>query len=238
VDEQLVALYHQHVAAAYDRQMRLGDFLDREAPGADWQYEVPTSTLSFGQTVKFTAHDLGSHATPDNSWLWAWCNPSVTPTPANRELGRAVQQLGERLGIPAFSAMQYFDVTPVLGEELGQIASHVFGIVIGGELGYHAYYTMPFEHGRFTALLRDERLRCNEPYPLLRISTIFPQVISSYPIFSHRAALLGYLDWYAFEPQQDDSCVQVVENGDVVMRAEFDHLSRLTNLSGKLHGRK
>src|SRR5262249_43086439 len=160
-----------------------------------------TATLKFGSSVTFQAHDLGSHAEPDNSWMWVWCNPHLNLTPANQALGAAVRGLGKRLGIGAFSATSYFDVGPILGDDLGPVAADVFGIVGGGELGYNAYYTMPFENGRFTALLRDERLRCDEPYPLLRIATIFPQVTSGYPVLNHRSAFAGYLDWYGYTPE-------------------------------------
>jgi|SRR5579883_326697 len=236
MDEQLIALYHRHVAAACDRQMRLGDFIEREAPGENWHYQVSTATLSFGAKVKFEAHDLGSHAFTDNSWLWVWCNPHLHLTATNHELATAVQQLGQQLGIPAFTATRYFDVEPILGEQLSEVASHVFGIVVGGELGYHAHYTMPFEHGRFTALLRDERLRCDEPHPLLRISSIFPQALCDYPIMDHRAAFLAYLNWYGYTPEVAGQSVCVVENGEEVMRAEFDELNRMTNLTGRFRG--
>lgn len=237
MDEQLVALYHRHVAAAYDRQMRLGDFIEREAPGENWSYQTSTATLKFGAKVVFTAHDLGSHAAPDNSWMWVWCNPHLGLTPSNRALAASVQQLGTRLGIPAFGATTYFDIGPVLGEQLGEVASHVFGIVIGGEFGYSAHYTMPFANGRFTALLRDDRLRCDEPYPLVRIASIFPRAISEYPVLDHRAAFLGYLDWYGFVPEADARCVRIVEGGEEVMRADFDKRNRMKNLTGRFQGR-
>jgi hypothetical protein len=236
MDEQLIALYHRHVAAAFDRQMRLADFIEREAPGENWHYQVSTATLRFGENVQFQAHDLGSHATSDNSWLWVWCNPHLNLTPANRELAEAVQRLGQQHNIPAFTATRYFDVGPILGEHLGEIASHVFGIVIGGELGYNAYYTMPFANGRFTALLRDDRLRCDEPYPLARIASVFPRAIGSYPILNHRDAFLGYLDWYGLTPESEGQAVRVNDNGEEVMRADFDELNRMTNLTGRLKG--
>jgi hypothetical protein len=238
MDERLVALYHQHVAAAYDRQMRLADLIEREAPGANWHYQTSTATLRFGDTLQFAAYDLGSHAFPDNSWMWVWCNPHLKLTPANRELAEAVRQLGQQHGIPAFSATSYFDVGPILGEQLTEVASHVFGLVVAGELGYPAYYTMPFENGRFTALLRDDRLRPDEPYPLVRIASIFPRALSDYPILDHRAAFLGYLRWYGFAPEANGRSVRVVENGEEVMRAEFDELNRMTNLTGRFKGQQ
>src|SRR5262249_7972088 len=100
VDQALLTLYHRHVAVAFDRQMRLADFLDRyEASGKPYVYTISTATLEFGDAVRFTALDLGSHADPDNSWLWAWCNPHLKLTTANRKLGKAVRDLGADAGI-------------------------------------------------------------------------------------------------------------------------------------------
>src|SRR5262249_7949703 len=126
MDEQLIALYHQHVAAAFDRQMRLADFLERKASGANWNYQVSTATLKFGPKVTFEAHALGSYADPDGSWMWDWLNPQLNLTPANLKLAKAVQRLGKKLGISAFTADRYFVVEPILGEELSEDAAYVF----------------------------------------------------------------------------------------------------------------
>src|SRR5262245_9648327 len=101
MDQALIALYHRHIAATFDRQMRFADFLDREkVSGSVYQFTTSTATLEFGSTVRFVALDLGSTADPDNSWLWAWSHPQLNLTPANRALGDAVHQLGEKVGSP------------------------------------------------------------------------------------------------------------------------------------------
>ena len=61
MDHQLIALYQRHVAPAFDRQLRFNEFLERKAPGADWEYDSETATLSFGK-LKFEAPVVGSHA--------------------------------------------------------------------------------------------------------------------------------------------------------------------------------
>jgi len=230
--EQLVALYHRHVAAAYDKQLRLGDFLERETDGATWNYHVSTGTLSFGPTVKFQAMDLGSHSTPDNTWLWGWYSSQLSYTAMSGELAASVVKIGDRYKIDAFLATQAIDLRPILGEDLSRIAANVFGIIVSGELGYHAYYTMPYRRGRSTVLLRDERLRINEPNPLGRVALIFPQVLTGFPILDQRAALIGYLNWYAYVPKTEGQVVRVVEEGVELMRAEFDEDNRMTSLTG------
>lgn len=235
MDAQLVALYHRHVAAAYDQQLRLGDFLDREAAGAALHYQVSTATLSFGPAVRFRALDLGSHSTLDNSWLWGWYSSQLNLA-TTAELCMAVRDLGERTGVPAFTAAQAFDPGPVLGEELGRIASHAFGIVVSGELGFQGYYTVPYRRGRSAVLLRDDRLKVTEPNPVARVATIFPQVLTGFPILDHRAALLGYLAHYGVAPAVEGRAVVAAGSGTEALRAEFDDLNRLTNLTGTVQG--
>jgi len=232
MDAKLVALYHRHVAAAYDRQLRLGDFLERETNGANWHYQVSTSTLSFGPSVKFQANDLGSHSTLDNSWLWGWYSSQTNLTAAMNEFCEAIRGLGSRHDIRAFLLTQPFDVGAVLGTELGGIASHVFGIITSGELGYQAYYNIPYKRGRSTVLLRDDRLRVTEPAPLARVATIFPQVLAGFPITDQRAALIGYLASYDITPEASGRLIRVVEGGVESLRAEFDEQHRLSNLTG------
>jgi hypothetical protein len=234
MDEQLIALYHRHVATAFDRQLRLNDFLERHTDGQNWNYTISTATLEFGTQVQFEAHYLGSHAHPDNSWLWAWANPHLKLTAANRKLAKSVCALGSQTEVTAFSADRQFDLTPLFGDELSEHAAHIFGSVLGCELGYDAYYTIPFEHGRATALIRDDRLRLTEDFPINRILIVFPQVISALPVFDHKAALISYATAYRLTvtPVSDRLVITAAEGGELT--ATFDTQGRLADLKGFL----
>jgi hypothetical protein len=237
VDERLLALYLRHVGMGFDRQLRLGEYLQQNAEGQEWGYTTSTATLTFGSNVRFEAHDLGSHADPDNSWLWVWNNPHLQLTPANHELAKAVRLLGSKTGIKVFSAKRQFDLGPLLGD-LSEHAAHVFGMVLGGELGYDAYYTMPFQHGRYTALIRDERLRFTEDYPISHILSVFPQTIGALPVYDHRAAFIAYAEAYHLTlTQEPDRIVATApEGGELV--AAFDGQRRLKELKGTVGPKK
>src|SRR6478672_2472460 len=103
MDEQLITLYHRHAAAAFDRQVRFNEFLDRKAGGEDWEYDTDTATLSFGK-LKFEALFVGSHAFHNNSWLWGWSNKNLKLTITNRALGDTVRSVVHRLGVHALAA--------------------------------------------------------------------------------------------------------------------------------------
>jgi len=231
MDQALMALYHRHVVAAYDRQRRLADFLERNASGQGWNYTISTATLELG-TIQFEALYLGSHADPDNSWLWAWCNPHLNLTPDNRELGDAIRKLARDANIPAFAAEGQVSCADLLGPAVSPRTAHALAAVVAGELGFDAYYTIPFEHGRAAAVIRDGRLRAEVPNPAARIVSVFPQALAAFPVPNHREAFAAYAAWHGLAVEEAPRGVSVLDNGKEVLKAEFDHLNRLTELKG------
>ncbi len=233
MDQALMALYHRHVAAAFDRQLLLADFLDREAKGEPWGYTISAATLTFGDTVRFEALDLGSHADPDNSWLWSWAHPHLNLTADNRELGEAVRELGRRVGVAAFRADRQVSCADLLGPDLSPLAAHVFAAVVSGELGFDAHYTMPFAHGRAAAVIRDARLRAGVPDPAARVLAVFPQVLAAFPVADHRAAFTAYAASYGLALEEAPEGVRVLAGGEPKLEARFDDQGRLTQVTGR-----
>jgi hypothetical protein len=229
MDDQLIALYHRHVATAFDRQLRMADFLQRKGAGKKWEYDIATATLAFGK-VKFEAPLLGSHAEHNNSWLWAWSNRNLKLTVTNRALGDAVRVLVHRLGVHALAAPG-FSLEPLLGPELTESAADVVGILLAEELGYDGYYTAPYEGGRATILVRDDRLKFAERHPLRRVITVFPQVIATMPVYDHKAALTGYAKDYGLAVADAPGGLKVTGDGGE-LTATFDDRKRLTELKG------
>jgi hypothetical protein len=233
MDQGLIDLYHRHVAAAFDRQLRLGALLEQEAGGAAWQYTISKAKLTFGTNVEFTALDLGSHADPDNSWLWTWCNPNLNLTADNWELAHSVQKLGHNTGIAIFTADRQVSCEQWLGDDVSPVAAHAFAVILAGELGFDAYYTIPFTHGRSATLIRDKRLQAQVPDPAARIVSTFSQAISAFPILDHRAAFIAYAEWYGLTVRQEP-IVRVLSGRKELMIAEFDARNRLTKLNATI----
>jgi hypothetical protein len=234
VSRTLPDLYHRHVAAAFDRQMRLSDFLEANGGGEGWGYDVPSASLTFGEAIRFEAQLLGSFAEGNATWLWAWANRHLNLPPANATLAEAVRGLGKVHGLPLFTADESVRCGELLPEELLDSAAHVFGVVVAGELGHDAYYTLPYEGGRGVALLQDARVRSPEPHPLVRIASVFPQAISSYTVLDHRAAFVAYVESYGFQAGGAGQEVSVRSAEAPVMAARFDERNRLVELKGRI----
>jgi hypothetical protein len=238
MDEQIIELFLRHVGMAFDQQLKLGEFLEGNTKSANWNYTISTGTLEFGTAIRFEAHDLGSHAFPDNSWFWAWCNPQLKLTAANQELGQKAQALGEKLGIQALTAKRYFDLGPVLDKELSEHAAHIFGIICSREFSYDAYYTMPFDNGRMVTLIRDNRLQFVEDHPIIRIQSVFPQVISALPVPNHHSAFMAYAQAYGLEVTSEQNREIVVNAKGNRLTASFDTSQRLTELKSTVGAKK
>jgi hypothetical protein len=235
MDQQLIALYHRHVAAAFDRQLRFNEFVVRKAPGEDWEYDTETAILTFGK-LKFEAPLIGTHSFSNNSWLWAWSNKHVKLTVTNRALGDTVRMLVHRLGVHALAAAG-FSLEPLLGPELTEDAAHVLGMVLARELGYNAYHLTPYEGGTGLTIIRDNRLDFTERRPLVRLITIFPQVIDALTVFDHRAAFIGHAHDYQLAITEVPGGVRVTHGKDELV-ARFDDRNRLTGLEGTVTAEK
>jgi hypothetical protein len=230
MDEQLIALYHRHVAAAFDRNLRLAEFVAQKAGKVKWKYEIASASLVLGPKLKFEAPLLGSHAHSNDSWLWAWSNRNLKLTLTNRALGDLVRVTAHRLTVPTL-AHPGFSLEPLLGPELTEHAADVIGTVLGRELEYDAYYIVPEEGHDSTVLVRDDRLKATERYPLYRVLTVFPKVVAALPVFDHRAALTEYARGYGLTVTPMAGTLTIT-NGKGTLTATFDDHDKLTKIEG------
>ena len=230
MDEQLIALYHRHVATAFDRRLRLAEFVAQKAGKVKWKYDVATASLMCGPKLKIEAPLLGSHAHGNDSWLWAWSNRNLKLTLTNRALGDLVRVTAQRLGVPML-AHAGFSLEPLLGPELTKHAAVVIGAVLSRELDYDAYH-IEAEKGYDSAILvREPRLKAADRYALHRVLTVFPKVVKELPVFDHRAALTNYARDYGLTVTSEAGVLKV-SDGKGELTATFDDRDRLKSLDG------
>jgi hypothetical protein len=230
MDEQLIALYHRHVATAFDRSLRLAAFVAEKAGKVKWKYEVATAELVCGPKLRFDAPLLGSHAHGNDSWLWAWSNRNLKLTLPNRALGDLVRVTAHRIRVPVF-AHAGFSLEPLLGPELTEHAALIIGAVFSRELDFDSYYIAPEEGHTSTILVRDERFKFTERHALHRVLTVFPKVAAALPVFDHRAALEAYAHDYGLTATTAAG-VLTISDGKGTLTATFDDRDRLTKLDG------
>ncbi len=206
---------------AFDRQLLLAELV-QDLP---WTYDIQKGVLSFGDQFHWKAEVLGTESEETNTWLWSWANETSKIPPEQQAASLKLKALGEQHGIAEFTE-------PMV--PLDHADGHAFAsIAVGKGLG-KAYYRGPYEGGAAFLLFTDEQIQFNVDDPLRRIITVFPQAISAMELSDHREALRGYLEFYGFEPQEDDGSLVVIQNDQQVLRAEFDEHRRLKELKGTL----
>ena len=230
MDEQLIALYHRHVAAAFDRKLRLAAFVHEKAGKVKWRYDVATATLSCGPKLAFEAPLLGSHAHGNHSWLWAWANRNLKLTLTNRALGDLVRMTAHRVGVPML-AHPGFPLEPLLGPELTKHAAEVLGAILSHELGFDAYHVEREDDYDSAILVRNEKLKAAERYPLHRVQTVFPKVVAELPVPDHRAALAAYARDYGLSVTEIPHTLKITD-GKGELTATFDEHDQLAKLDG------
>lgn len=135
-----------------------------------------------------------------------------------------------RLGVPML-AHPGFSLEPLLGPELTPHAAEVLGIVLGRELEYNAHHIVPEEGHDSTVLVRHDRLKFTERYPLHRVLTVFPKVVAALPVFDHLAALADYARDYGLTAGVTEG-VLTITDGKGTLTATFDAHDRLAKLEG------
>lgn len=219
------SLFNQHVAAAFERQLRLGDVVGDRA----WNFSMDDGTLSFakkgffGKTLPLHVQILGTESEGSSTWLWAWANtqsgiPEVLLATANR-----LHEVGDEYGIPELVKSQL---------PLEELDGHQAGLVASGIHGRGAYYRCPYEGGAMFVQLPEVELP-KVDYPALRVVSVFPQVIDVFEITDHRTPLRGLMDSLGFRFSQDTPTeLAGQEPGGGKVRARFDALGRMIELEG------
>lgn len=230
MDETLIALFHRFAGLAFDREERFLEFVARKAPGEKRSLDVENGVLRFGPKLQFEALLVGVHADHNNSWMWTWANRTMKMSLTNRALGDTIRALAHRVMSPNF-AKPAFPLELVIGPELAPNAALFFAAILLGELDYDAYLIAKHDGNPALFLIRDQRLRYHEKYPLARILKLFPKIIVAIPVTDHRTAFTSYVQSYGLTAAEEQDRLKV-SSGSSELLATFDERGRLVKLDG------
>ena len=209
-------------ATAFEKQLMLNSIVGERA----WEFDADSGKITFlpqsagDEPLAFDVQILGSASQQSSTWRWAWANESVSENLASDSL-----LLSERTTIPEFKVPQL----PIDFNASDDHRIAMTSVVLLSHLsGADAYYRGPYEGGAGFFILRDPRLELG-PIDAIRISMVFPQVISNLTITNHRAAFLSYLEERRVPAQEHNDEVQVTI-GNSSLNARFDNLNRLADI--------
>jgi hypothetical protein len=96
--------------------------------------------------------------------------------------------------------------------------------------GASAYYLANYGQGTMVVTVKSELIDRVAKNDFARVSSIFPQVISTFEI-NHRTAFMYYLTQKGYALTETATTVSAMAGADT-LTATFDHLGRLANLQG------
>ncbi len=214
----------EYAAAAFDKQLRIADFLGE---GWSWQLDTTSGVLTItqkgGGKILMPVQILGSESQHAGTWLWSWANEESALPPKMVAAALALRRFGETNGIREFTEPEIpVDYLP------GDVISMV-GVGLSDSCGY---FRGPYDGGAVFLLIEQIPGMTEPPHPVARISTVFPQVLSALPIPNHEKAFDSYVRYYHFETRSEPGCVIATHAQFGELIGEFDELHRMTNLKG------
>jgi hypothetical protein len=210
-------LLERYAALACDKQNDLYEVIGDNS----WNADMDTGTISFGPALVFPMQVLGTFSHSSQTWLWAWANAqSNLPARLLTQAGQ-LRAYGEQHGIELLTVSE-FDATD---RDL-----HLIGIVASGMFGASAYYLANYGQGTMVVTVKSELIDRVAKNDFIRISSVFPQVISTFEM-SHRPAFIHYLTQKGHALTETATTVSAAAGSDT-LTATFDHLGRLANLQG------
>jgi hypothetical protein len=219
-------IFEEHAAASYDKQLVLADLLGNYR----WDFDLRAGRLTFvrpeRETLEIDIQLLGTEAEGPGTWLWSWAN-AVSGIPAHLlSASTSLRSFGEQHSIAELTEPEVM---------LAKADGHKLSMVASGLLAADAYYRVPYSGGAAFVLIMQGSLRLSPVDPLARVTSIFPQVISGFPISDHRRALLGYLYYYGFTIGEDTPArIQAsTPYGSIV--ATLDEQGRVTTIEASVN---
>jgi len=193
-------------------------FYEREG-SRDWNVDLGTGQLSFTGGGTYAVELLGTTADADQTFQWAWANPSAAP--GRFGLADAVRDFGVQHAVHPLDQDRFTAPAPL------PLALTCVGLALSGA---NAGFTPKTDSGNACFLVRlPEPLA---PPDLVQLATLISGVVAAFAV-PHRLVVLGAGEaWeWPVEPQGD---VLVLRHPEGDLRATFDPSGRLEEMSTTL----
>ena len=196
---------------------------------AGWDFSMEEGRLRFDNGMAFRAEVVGSESDQSDTWLWAWANDaSGIPLPLT-DAARIAKAHGTTHSILELTTPQL-----KLSEDLH---GYYLSAVVSGLVSANAFYACPHEAGSVFLLIRDDSFPLESAGTeelVLRICSIFPQVVMNFTVSDHALALECYLQSAGLTAEREKKKIVAWKDGRKLLKAKFDGASRLTEISAAL----
>ena len=212
-------LFAQHVATGMARQLALADLLGDRG----WQLDLNAGSVTFGNDLRYPVQLLGTESHADRTWLWAWANTASNLDPALLQLAGWLREHGRAEGLRELAE-------PSL--RLDHVDGHRLALVASGLTG-RAYYRGTYDGGAIFFHLENLPARVQGAVPPEKAFTVLGQVLQAFAV-AHRPVVVSFLRQQGWRVDASPSGVAGRHPGGSQMQVTFDHLGRISNLTGSV----
>lgn len=213
-------LLEKYAGIAFEKQHNLAEIIGDN----DWQIDMNTGLISFGEKLHFRMQILGSYAFNSGTWLWAWANEASNIPDSLLKEANELKQLGEDYNIEFLSMPEY---------QIEPIDVHALGLIASGKFNSSAYYAGNYGDGILLVTINSDEVNNVEYNEQARILSVFPEIINTFTV-NHKRTLISYLEYKKYSIAEKENQL-IAEKGVNQINALFDEAGRLTNLNGKIN---
>lgn len=218
---RFLELFSSLAGAAMARQMAFADFLGERS----WAVDLTAGTVTFGEDLTYPIQLIGTESYVNDTWLWAWSNPSALPPPL-LETALQLREYGQQQQIPELTNSTYaLDVAD--GHRLTMVAS--------GLVRKTVYYRGPYENGALYFLILGLPADVFAPVPVERACTVISQVIDAFEL-DHRRLVETFLHEQGFALSTVGDGLHAVRDDSSSLDLVFDTAGRITEINASLPG--
>lgn len=212
-------LLEEHAGTSFEKQYNLSEVIG----SSDWQIDMETGLISFGDNLSFPMQILGSYAFDSGTWLWAWANeasniPCELLTEAN-----TLKQLGEEYNIEFLTMPEY---------KMETVDVHSLGIIASGKFGSSAYYAGNYGSGILLVTVKSSQVDNIEFNEQARILTVIPELVSIFAV-NHKRTIENYLLAKGYVITEKENSISASKENNTII-AEFDEKGRLAKINGEI----
>lgn len=202
---------------AFDKQYDFATVIGNN----NWNIDMTKEEISFGPNLDFPIQVLGTFSHSSETWLWAW---------ANTKSGLSEHIMQQALQLKKYGEDQEIDLFSNSSFDFSKDELHRIGLIASGMFDASAYYIADYGQGAMLVTIKSDLVDRQRQDDHLRILSVFPQVISQFEM-NHKIALQWYLEEKGYKISEQGAQLIATKGGETIT-AEFDELSRLTNLKG------
>ncbi|SDS99375.1 DUF6882 domain-containing protein [Actinoplanes derwentensis] len=215
-------LFAQHVATGMARQLALADLLGDRG----WQLDLNAGLVTFGSDLRYPVQLLGTESHSDGTWLWAWANSGSNLDPNLLQLAGWLREHGRLEGVRELTE-------PTL--RLDRADGHRLSLVASGLTG-RSYYRGTYNGGAIFFHLDNLPARVRGAVPPAKTFTVLGQVLQAFAV-DHRTVVVAFLKQQGWRVDDTPNGVAGRHGDGSQIRVTFDHLGRVSDMTGQIQPR-